>query len=355
MSHLLTPVAENSRVQRTKRWVSLWRIDRKDGVSLRFTNASRTIVFDTEGEETFGNSSMETFSPVAGFDSSATRQQLGLNPSDQEYRGILSSSAISDVDLQDGRYRDALITQWRVDAKLPMLGKIVKKVWWVQDVRLDGNMWVATVEGVQHMLRPRVGTVYTRTCPFEVFATGSVGAGSDLRNCKKDPTGYQAPDPVTGQGTPSAASIGPDIAQFDGPANRRDRVFGIPGGTNGLDPDPGIPGVPQRLGDFWTLGKIKWLTGPNVGLISEIKESEAFGNGGVVFLLRERLPNDITFGDQFSITAGCAKTKEVCDTKFNHLLGIDRFGNPISGGGFGGFSFLLDPQESVRGPFIDTV
>lgn len=350
MSLILTPVAHNSRLHRGKRWATLWRLARTDGVTFHFTNSDKIIRFDSN-TVTIGNPVIADYTPVGGLDASAKRRELGLRANNLEYRGVISSGAITSIDLQAGRYRDAKIEEFIVDAKLPFLGAIVHAVGYVQETRLDGDMWVATVAGVSHRLTQRVGGVFSKRCPFEVFATGRSGNGSLLRNCSKEKDGYQSPDPeiVAQTAFPIVVLVGEDVLSFNPSEDARHAFAATDDFNGGIPFTPGIQGVPLRTTGFFDEGLVTMQTGANAGLQREIKEH--IGLASHAFRTVEPFPFDLAVGDTFHIQAGCDKTKDGeqgCIIKFSHLNG-----NSVPGSGFGGFSFIRGPQDPVRGPFND--
>jgi hypothetical protein len=73
-----------------------WRVDRRDGVVMGFTDFDRDLVFDAV-----------TYKAASGFTATAIEGQLGLAVSNLDVQGALSSDALTEDDLHGGRYDDA--------------------------------------------------------------------------------------------------------------------------------------------------------------------------------------------------------------------------------------------------------
>ncbi len=81
-----------------------WRIVREDNVTLGFT--------DHDAPVTFGSLIYEASTSFVG---SAIESQLGLAVSNLEAMGALDSAAVTEADLEDGRYDNATLTIFLVD------------------------------------------------------------------------------------------------------------------------------------------------------------------------------------------------------------------------------------------------
>jgi uncharacterized phage protein (TIGR02218 family) len=316
MTMSLTAVAENFLEIRTKRLTTLWRLTRQDGTPFHFTTHDHEIVFDSASADPFGVPDLQTYTPVAGVEASAKRRELGLKESNLDVRGIISSSAITSEDLRAGKYRNAKIDEFMVDHKYPFAGAIIHNVYHVEDVTDDGNMWTATVAGTASRLKQKTGELYSRDCPFTVFASGGA------RNCRKDRAGYFRTKVVV-----------------DTIIKPRLEFTAV---VSSLSEASGVAGVPDASDDFFTLGKVLWDSGAN-GDASIVSEVRGYVHATREIKLRLKTPYDIAVGDGFEIEAGCDKTKATCITKFFNLPN------------FGGFSFLTEPQETIRGPIAQPV
>src|SRR5581483_8652977 len=78
--------------------------ERKDGVVMGFTDHDRDLSFDGV-----------TYQAASGFTASSVEDQLGLAVSNLDVQGALSSAAITEADLNAGRYDDAAVTIYLVN------------------------------------------------------------------------------------------------------------------------------------------------------------------------------------------------------------------------------------------------
>jgi hypothetical protein len=81
-----------------------WRIARRDGAVLGFTDHDRSL--------TFGGTEFE---PESGFAASELRSGSDLAVDAQDAEGVLSSDRITETDILDGRWDDAEVKVWRVN------------------------------------------------------------------------------------------------------------------------------------------------------------------------------------------------------------------------------------------------
>lgn len=253
---------------------ALWRIERTDGLILRFTDASSTVEFENE-----------TYVPTDGVNASARRKQEGTLPPNLEVVGIVSDSAITFDDLQAGFYENAVISEIIVDYRAPYLGALLRTDYVLIETKFNGEVWEAKVEGTTRKLVQPVGRVFGRTCDndlgdsvcrVDVVASSEngtvsviIGAGLDAR-AEFEATGLTAPD------------------------------------------------------DDFTHGRLTWLTGDNAGLLSQVKLHTVTG----VTTIELQLPTvfDIAVNDTFNVQQGCAKRfEEDCRDKFNNVVNFTGF------------------------------
>ncbi len=81
-----------------------WRIARRDGVVMGFTDHDKTLTFDGT-----------TYEAASGFTASDIKDGLGLAVDNLEVSGALSSTTLTDADLAAGRYDDARVEIHRVN------------------------------------------------------------------------------------------------------------------------------------------------------------------------------------------------------------------------------------------------
>jgi len=248
-----------------------WRVERKDGVIMGFTDHDRDL--------SFGGVSYQA---ASGFTASSIEDQLGLAVSNLDVQGALSSAAITEDDLNAGRYDDAAVTiilvNWqdvsqRVTLRSGFLGQVSR-----------GTLaFTAELRGLAARLDQAAGRVFQRACPWEL---------GDL-HCTID---------LNAPGRHGAGTVAQVISAFDFAAT----------GLDGL-----ATGVFSR-------GRLVWTSGANDGLAVEVKSHSA-GTGVARLSLFLPMPDPVDIGNTFTVTAGCDKSFETCR---------DRFANAINFGGF---------------------
>lgn len=81
-----------------------WRLTRRDGGRLGFTDHDRDLAFDST-----------TFAAATGFTASDIKDQVGLAVDNLEVESALSADALSEDELAAGLYDDARVEIWRVN------------------------------------------------------------------------------------------------------------------------------------------------------------------------------------------------------------------------------------------------
>ena len=175
---IAVPIAGMSAAQ-LKRLSTCYLIERTDGVTFRFTSHDKIVTV-----------AGQTFTPIAGMDASAKRKESALKDHDVEFRGVISSPAITANDLRAGRFRDAKVTEFMVDWRYPFAGVWSTTIYWIGDVNFNGEVWTCQVAGLNRWLRQRIGSVYTRNCQATLgdskcaFALGGTSRAGSLRRSR---------------------------------------------------------------------------------------------------------------------------------------------------------------------------
>lgn len=262
---------------------NLWRLERTDGTVLRFCDRDAAIEY--EGE---------TYAPAGAFSASAREMSDGFKTRNGELRGVIDSDVVTEADLRAGRYIDAQVTQYLVDARFPFAGALMTTRFTILDVTHDGLGWTAQVADVSRRLRVKTGALVTRDCEYNL---------GDAR-CKKVLTSF----------TTSAVAVTTVDA-----ARTRWRASAVPNSSD----------------DWYTYGKVTWVTGSNAGLVSEVSD---YVNSTRRFTSRLALPFDVEVGDTFVAVAGCDRLFETCKTKFEN------------GDNFGGFPHVPGTEKLMNTP-----
>jgi uncharacterized phage protein (TIGR02218 family) len=247
-----------------------WRVERKDGTVLGFTDHDRDLVIDGLA-----------YMAATGFTATAIEDQLGLAASNLDVDGALSSAAITEDDLNAGLYDDAAVTIMRVNWQ-DVSQRLILRSGFLGQVTRGEASFSAELRGLAAKLDQSAGRVFQRTCAWEL---------GDAR-CQID-LGAAAHH---GSGTVESVT-----SNFDFTAG----------------------GIDSFASGAFSRGKIAWTSGDNAGLQVEIKtHSQGTPSRLSLFL---PMPRPMQAGDAFTITAGCDKSLATCR---------DRFSNVVNFGGF---------------------
>ncbi len=258
---------KNLFVSPTIRPAALWKIERTDAVTYRFTDHDQEIVF--EGA---------TYTPRGSFNSSARQKLSNMKVRNLEIVGFISDDAITHEDLRAGKWRDAKITEYLVDWLYPFAGSLYTNTYWLAEVSFTGEGWVAQVQGVSRRLNQSVGRTIGRLCDHTL--------GDD--RCDVD-LGV-----LTVSSTVAASGVIVPRSVFK---------TGLTAATH-----------------YFKYGYLTWTSGLNSGQKSEVRN---YSNTDGVVQLALRTPFNIADGDGFNIVPGCDKTAATCRIKFSNL---SRFG-----------------------------
>jgi hypothetical protein len=129
-----------------------WLLKRVDGVELGFTDHDRDLI--VEGLPCRA---------ASGWTAGAADSAVGLSGGSAAVAGGLDDAAITDADVEAGRYDGASVALWRVDWDRPDL-KV--RLWsaTLARIRRDGPAFIAELEGPLAKLERVVGRTYGRDC-----------------------------------------------------------------------------------------------------------------------------------------------------------------------------------------------
>jgi uncharacterized phage protein (TIGR02218 family) len=248
-----------------------WRIERRDGTVMGFTDHDRDLLFDAL-----------TYRAASGFTASAIQDQLGLAVSNLDVEGALSSAAITEDDLNAGRYDDASVTIFLVNWQ-DVSQRVILRSGFLGQVSRGALAFNAELRGLASRLDQAAGRIFQRSCPWELGET----------RCTVD---------LNADGRHGAGAVLQAISAFDFTASGLESV---------------------GAGTF-SRGRLVWTSGANEELAVEVK-SHSIASGVARMSLFLPMPDPIDVGDTFAVTAGCDKTLATCR---------DRFGNVVNFGGF---------------------
>jgi uncharacterized phage protein (TIGR02218 family) len=248
-----------------------WRVDRRDGIALGFTDFDRDLTFDAI-----------TYKAASGFTASAIEGQLGLSVSNLEVQGALSADALTEDDLHAGRYDDAAVTIYLVNWG-DVSQRVILRAGNLGQVSRGKLAFSAELRGLAAKLDQPAGRVFQRSCAWDL---GDARCGVDLN----------------GAGRTGVGAVSQVIDAFEFFAS-------------------GLAGIAAGA---LARGRLGWTSGANAGLAVEIKAHSADGGTSRVALA---LPMGIgvAVGDAFTATVGCDRALSTCR---------DRFGNALNFGGF---------------------
>lgn len=248
-----------------------WRVTRKDGTVFGFTDHDNILEFDGA-----------IFTPESGFLPSAARSELGLNVDDGEVAGAFSSDAITEEDLADGRYDNALVEVFLVNWQDP--DSFLKlRTQEIGEVSFGDHLFRAELRSLAHRLDQPQGRVYSRRCRADV--------GDGACNIDLDAAQYR------GAGTVVSAS------------DDRSCV---------------VDGISSFEAGWFRYGLLKWRSGQNAGLSVEVLDHTDDG-GEATLKFFSPLAHIPQVGDKFTVTAGCSKDFGTCGDKFANVLNFQGF------------------------------
>lgn len=248
-----------------------WAVTRKDSVTFGFTDHDRPLVFDAV-----------TFKPDSGLSAKAITSTTGLSVNNTEALGVLSADAVTDADLEAGRFDGASVTMWLVCWD-DVTNREVKFAGSIGEIVREAGTYRAELRGLTEQLNQPQGRAFLRSCSAVLGDAG----------CKVD-----TDDPAYRVQAVVAADTDGQVLRFDLPAAFTDRWF-----------EGGIIAV---------------QTGDAAGLQAVIKRDDHDGAQRVMTLWRP-LPAPIAQGDIVVVTAGCDKRSKTCRIKFDNLINFQGF------------------------------
>lgn len=311
---------------------SLWRVRRKDGVELGFTDFDQDIVYDGV-----------TYKAATGFSRTALETQDGLNVDNMDVQGLLNSVDITREDIEAGLYRGAQVWYAELDPTQPELGIQKYDYGVIGRVTLQDDMFEAELRSLTALLNQEIGDKYTRYCPYKL-------GSSLIRNGVETQCGIVIEPPVWSAGQSVERMTTRRSATYDG----RRYVCTTAGVTGPVEPpwSSTIGGTTVDGTAVWTTfdaymresevtvvtedrqlfvatdlgrpehdlrgGVLTFTTGLNAGAELQVKTN---GADGTVLLLFPS-PFTISPGDKFKVSVGC-----------NHLLRMpdDEWDAPYTG------------------------
>lgn len=283
MTRPIPPALLAALTSRTTTLCLCWQAVRTDGTIYGFTDHDVNVIFDA-GD---GNGTV-LYMASSSFVGSDIQDQLGLAVSNMDLMGALQSDAVTDADLEDGRWDEAVITIFAVDYTNPANANTVMVSGTVGQVTAGDLAFQAELRSLGQHFAQYIGALLQPTCRSQMFDTGKGVDG-----------GCNFPKP------PAVAST--VTAQTSRTSFTVSAVGSFPTGTRG-----------SLSGGYFAFGTATGTSGANNGISREIFTSDTDINI-TTFL---PFPEDIAIGDTFDLQFGCDKTLEVCRDNFDNLINI---------------------------------
>ncbi len=256
-----------------------WRATLTDATVVTLTSHDRDIVFDGE-----------TYLSIAAYSPSDIVSSDDLSPDNLEMMGFFAGPAITEEDIQTGRWDYATIEMFEVNYNDLTMGRNLIRKGTLGELTGTRRGYKAELRGQFQKLSRRIVRVTTKDCSARL---GDARCGVNV-----------VPYTVTG-----SVDTATSQRQFTDTAR-------------------------TEAANWFTAGKLTWTSGLNTGLSMEVKRSTAAG----VIELHETMPFEVQVGDEYSMYAGCTRRfEEDC---------VGKFANGIN---FRGFPYLPLANVYKRG------
>jgi uncharacterized phage protein (TIGR02218 family) len=236
---------------------------RRDGVALGLTDHDEDLGFTGQ-----------TFSASPGMTLEGLEQSADLAPDHASVRTALTEASICAQDIAAGRYADAQVELWQVDADDPG-ARLLLLAGVLGEIARDGEEVSLELRAACERLRTRAGRLYQRSCNARL---GDEACGVDLA----------AP-------------------------GRRARGTSAGGSASSVRVLTGDPILPKSFPG----GVLRIETGPMSGLERPLRSAEA-APGGLTAHLWEALPLPLADAEEVSLTVGCDKSFASCRDLFGN-------------------------------------
>jgi uncharacterized phage protein (TIGR02218 family) len=273
-----------------------WRIVRRDGVRLGFTD--HDVALSVDGTDCL---------PAGGFTATADSATGAMAAGGSDIEGALAVTGLNEEELAAGLFDGAEITVMLVDWTAPDAFVVTRRGTLGEVSFMDGR-FRAEIRGPAQELAVVRGRVFAADCDAD-FGDGRCGVDAD--------------DP--------AFRIDAAIAEGLGPQRFR------------------IAGAHAFAAGWFTHGRARFTDGANAGFASAIKHHAR--EPEVVVELWSQPPYPPDPGDQVTLVAGCDKRFATCSEKFSNTLNFRGFPQ-IPGNAFA-LSYPPHPSgENDGGPLV---
>ncbi len=248
-----------------------WRVTRADGQTYGFTDHDLPVVFDGQ-----------RFEASTGMTARAIEQGTGLAVDNSEAVGALSSAAITEADIDQGRLDGAEVVAWLVNWR-DVSERVIQFRGTIGELRRSGGAFHAELRGLSDALNQPQGRIFHPDC---AAVLGDSTCGIDLT----DPAFVVEAGLLT-------ASDGRSVV---------------------------VPGAETYPSGWFERGVLRVISGDGAALQGVVKHDRLV-DGAREVTLWEPLRVELQVGDIVRLTAGCDKRGETCRVKFGNFVNFRGF------------------------------
>ncbi|MCX5512116.1 beta tubulin [Kaistia algarum] len=248
-----------------------WKLTRKDGAVLGFTDHDRDLAFDGV-----------TFEAASGLSASEANAGTGFSTGGMEVAGALSSDRIAEADLAAGLYDHARIETFAVNWQAPA-ERLLLRTGHVGEVLREDGAFRVEIRGLAAALDQPQGRSFRAACDAEL---------GDVR-CKVDLTAGA----LRGFATVVASEDGKYLT---------------------------LSGLDAFAVGWFERGRAMFTSGANTGRAGVVR-SHRIVDSALRVELWTAMSGLVAAGDTLTVTAGCDKRFSTCRAKFANTLNFRGF------------------------------
>lgn len=256
--------------QRATTFCHCWRLSRKDGMVMGFTDHDRDLTFNGV-----------LFHANAGLAATQVESGVGLGSGSSEAGGALMNDSLTETDLLNGVYDGASIETWLVDWS-DVADRALLDVATIGEVRRGEFAFSAELRSSAHVFDQQQGRFFQRACSADL---GDARCAFDLAT-----PGFQASG----------------------------NVLSYSGGVLNVEL------TDQFESGRFTGGALTFTGGANAGARVTVKSHRQDGLRAS-FTFWTQPAREIASGDTISAKAGCDKSVNTCQTKFGNIVNFRGF------------------------------
>lgn len=132
---------------------TLWKVTRTDGLVFGFTDHDQNVTF-----------SGITYLAATGHNPSSIKTTAQLNVDNLEVQSMLSSSTITEADIQAGLWDFAGVLIQVVNYNDLTMGSMIMRQGWLGNIKTGRHNFVAELRGMTQPLQQQIGRVYAPAC-----------------------------------------------------------------------------------------------------------------------------------------------------------------------------------------------